>query len=72
MSVTYSPASTTRKLTEEEEERAAELFDLGRVDEALAIHHASEGESSVLEGRLYHWNGTTTFLTTSKGWRGEG
>ncbi|MCZ7933173.1 hypothetical protein O9X90_12705 [Agrobacterium leguminum] len=61
MSVTYSPASTTRKLTEEEEERAAELFDLGRVDEALAIHHAAEGESRVLEGRLYHWNGT--------GWR---
>ncbi|WP_235695856.1 hypothetical protein [Agrobacterium larrymoorei] len=44
-------------MTEEEEERAAELFDLGRPDEALAIHHAAEGETKVMEGRLYHWNG---------------
>lgn len=57
MTVTYSPTSTKRQLTEEEEERAAELFELGKTDEALAIHHAAEGQTRVLEGRLYHWNG---------------
>ncbi|WP_202033724.1 hypothetical protein [Agrobacterium larrymoorei] len=57
MTVTCIPKPAGRKLTEEEEERAAELFDLGRPDEALAIHHAAEGETKVMEGRLYHWNG---------------
>lgn len=58
MAVTCIPKASGRKLTEEEEDRAAELFDLGRPDEALAIHHAAEGETKVTEGRLYHWNGT--------------
>ena len=58
MTVTCIPKASGRKLTEEEEDRAAELFDLGRPDEALAIHHAAEGETKVMEGRLYHWNGT--------------
>jgi|GEM_PF-4228838 len=31
-----------------EKDRAAELFDLGRPDEALAIHHAAEGETKVM------------------------
>ncbi len=54
MTVTCMPKPSGRKLTEEEEERAAELFDLGKPDEALAIHHAAEGETRVMEGRLYH------------------
>ncbi|WP_165457011.1 hypothetical protein [Agrobacterium cavarae] len=58
MTVTCMPKASGRNLTEEEEERAAELFDLGRPDEALAIHYAAEGETKVMEGRLYHWNGT--------------
>ncbi|WP_296076501.1 hypothetical protein [uncultured Agrobacterium sp.] len=52
MTVTYIPKQSGRKLTEEAEERAAELFDLGRPDEALEIHHAAEGETKVMEGRL--------------------
>ncbi len=57
MTVTCIPKQSGRKLTEEEEERAAELFDLGRPEEPLEIHHAAEGETKVMEGRLYHWNG---------------
>ena len=57
MAVSYHPTSTNRPLTEEEENLARELFRQGRNDEALAIHHAAEGPSRVIEGRLYHWNG---------------
>ncbi|ANL69596.1 hypothetical protein AMC82_PD00637 (plasmid) [Rhizobium phaseoli] len=57
MNVTYSPASTNRELTEEEEEEMGRLYLAGRNEEAAAIRRASEGPSRVLEGRLYHWNG---------------
>lgn len=57
MTVSYYPTSTNRPLTEEEEEQAAEFFKQGKNEEALAIHHAAEGPSRVIEGRLYHWNG---------------
>lgn len=68
LSVTYSPTSTNRELTEEEEERAAELFRQGKNEEALAIHHAAEGPSRVYEGRLYHWNGDEwRSVTTPRG-----
>lgn len=57
LAVSYHPTSTNRPLTEQEENLARELFRQGRNDEALAIHHAAEGPSRVIEGRLYHWNG---------------
>ncbi|MBB5864453.1 hypothetical protein [Xanthomonas sp. 3058] len=57
MSVIYSPTSTNRALTEEEEDLMRELFQQGRNDEAIAIREASQGPSRVYEGRLYHWNG---------------
>lgn len=57
MAVSYYPTSTNRPLTDEEEEQAAEFFRQGKNEEALAIHHAAEGPSRVIEGRLYHWNG---------------
>ncbi|MBY5795551.1 hypothetical protein [Rhizobium leguminosarum] len=57
MNVTYSPTSTNRELTEEEEEEMGRLYLAGRNEEAAAIRRASEGPSRVLEGRLYHWNG---------------
>lgn len=57
MSVTYSPTSTNRPLTEEEENRRRKLFEEGRNEEAIAIREAAEGPSRVYEGRLYHWNG---------------
>jgi hypothetical protein len=57
MNVTYSPASTNRELTEDEEEEMGRLYLAGRNEEAAAIRRASEGVSRVTEGRLYHWNG---------------
>jgi hypothetical protein len=57
MNVTYSPTSTSRELTEEEEEEMDRLYLAGRDDEAYAIREAAEGSSRVYEGRLYHWNG---------------
>lgn len=57
MSVTYSPTSTNRELTKEEEDLRRELFRQGRNEEAFAIREAAEGPSRVKEGRLYHWNG---------------
>ena len=57
MNVTYSPTSTNRELTDEEEEEMGRLYLAGRNEEAAAIRRASEGSSRVLEGRLYHWNG---------------
>ncbi|MGR9160063.1 hypothetical protein [Rhizobium leguminosarum] len=57
MNVTYSPTSTNRELTEEEEEEMGRLYLAGRNEEAAAIRRASEGPSRVLEGRLYYWNG---------------
>ncbi|MDC7746540.1 hypothetical protein [Rhizobium binxianense] len=57
MTVTYSPTSTNRELTEEEQEEMGRLYLAGRNEEAAAIRRASEGPGRVLEGRLYHWNG---------------
>ncbi|TAU60717.1 hypothetical protein ELI13_35060 [Rhizobium ruizarguesonis] len=57
MNVTYSPTSTTRELTEEEDEEMGRLFLAGRNEEAVAIRRAADGPSRVLEGRLYHWDG---------------
>ncbi|PDT80130.1 hypothetical protein [Sinorhizobium sp. BJ1] len=58
MNVTYSPTSTSRELTEEEEEEEMDrLYLAGRDDEAYAIREATEGSSRVYESRLYHWNG---------------
>lgn len=57
MNVTYSPTSTNRELTDEEEEEMGRLYLAGRNEEAAAIRRASEGVSRVQEGRLYHWNG---------------
>ncbi|WP_246008612.1 hypothetical protein [Afifella aestuarii] len=57
MSVTYSPTSTNRELTEEEEDEMDRLYLAGKNDEAYAIRKAAEGPSRVHEGRLYHWNG---------------
>ncbi|WP_296106176.1 hypothetical protein [uncultured Agrobacterium sp.] len=65
MTVTCVPKPLGRKLTEEQEERPAELFELGRPDEAFAIHHAAEGETKVMKGRLYHWNGAHWKMTAT-------
>eukprot|EP00913_Durusdinium_trenchii_P010529 g9873.t1 len=57
MTVTYSPTSTSRELTDEEQERMGRLYLEGRNEEAYAIREAAEGASRVIEGRFYHWNG---------------
>jgi hypothetical protein len=56
--VSMSPTNANRELTEEEEADAAKLFELGEDEKANAIFKAAEGPSRVIEGRLYHWNGT--------------
>ncbi|MBB4217795.1 hypothetical protein FHT79_005013 [Rhizobium sp. BK212] len=58
MSVIYSPISTRRALTEEENARRRELIEQGRIEEASAIRDAAKrGAPRVNEGRLYHWDG---------------
>jgi hypothetical protein len=57
MAVTLSPTSTSREMSEEDQEAMGRLYLEGRNEEAAAIRRAHEGVTRVLEGRLFHWNG---------------